>query len=65
MALLLIPVADALPAVHAHLEHWPDDELPSPAALAELVALTAPYVRAIPGFEHPLYWAAFQLVGAR
>ena len=46
MTLLLIPVADALPAVQAHLERWPDDELPSPAELAELVALTARYVRA-------------------
>ncbi len=44
MPLLLIPVA--LPTVQAHLERWPDDELPSPAELAELVALTAPYVRA-------------------
>ncbi len=46
MTLLLIPVADALPAVQAHLERWPDDELRSPAELAELVALTARCVRA-------------------
>ncbi len=46
MLLLLIPVADALPAVQAHLEHWPADELPSPAELAELVAPTARYVLA-------------------
>ncbi len=46
MPLLLIPVTDALPSVQEHLAHWPDDELSSPAELAELVALTAPYVRA-------------------
>ncbi|MCZ6758833.1 MAG: hypothetical protein O7D29_00445 [Gemmatimonadetes bacterium] len=32
--------------MQAHLECWPDDDLPSPAELAELVALTAGYVRA-------------------
>ncbi len=37
---LLIPVADALPAVQAHLEHGPGDDPPSPDELAELVALT-------------------------
>ncbi len=46
LLLLLIPVADALPAVQAQLERWPADELPSPAELAELVALTARYARA-------------------
>ena len=43
---LLIPVANALPAVQAHLEHWPDDGPPSPDELRELVALTVRYVRA-------------------
>ncbi len=46
MTLLLIPVADGLPAVQAHLARWPNDELPSPAELAELVVLTVRYVRA-------------------
>ncbi len=46
MPLLLIPVADALPAVQTHLERWPDHEVLIPAELAELVALTARYVRA-------------------
>ncbi len=40
MRFLLIPVADALPAVQAHMERWPGDDPPSPDELAELVALT-------------------------
>lgn len=43
---LLIPVANALPAVQAHLEHRPGDDPPSPDELAKLVALTVCYVRA-------------------
>ena len=46
MRFLLIPVADALPAVQAHFERWPDDNPPSPDELAKLVALTVCYVRA-------------------
>ena len=46
MRFLLIPVANALPAVQAHLEHRPGDDPPSPDELAELVALTVRYVRA-------------------
>ncbi len=46
MRFLLIPVADALPAVQAHFERWPDNGAPSPDELAELVALTVRYVRA-------------------
>ncbi len=45
MRFLLIPVADALPAVQAPLERWSDDDPPSPDELAELVALTVRYVR--------------------
>ncbi len=40
MRFLLIPVADALPAVQAHFERWPGDDVPSPDELRELVALT-------------------------
>ncbi len=40
MRFLLIPVADALPAVQAHLARWPGDNLPpSPEELRELVEL--------------------------
>ncbi len=46
MRFLLIPVANALPAVQAHLEHRPDDDPPGPDELVELVALTVCYVRA-------------------
>ncbi len=46
MRFLLIPVADALPAVQAHFERCPDGDPPSPDELAELVALTVRYVRA-------------------
>ncbi len=46
MRFLLIPVANALPAVHAHLKHRPGDDPPSPDELAELVALTVRYVQA-------------------
>ncbi len=48
---LLIPVANALPAVQAHLEHRPGDDPPSPDELAELVALTVRYVRALPALD--------------
>ena len=44
MGFLLIPVADALPAVQAHSEHWPDDDPPSPDELRELVELTVRYM---------------------
>ena len=43
---LLIPVANALPAVQAHFEHRLGDDPPSPDELAKLVALTVRYVRA-------------------
>ncbi len=46
MRFLLIPVANALPAVQAHSEHGPGDDPPSPDELAELVKLTVRYVRA-------------------
>ncbi len=47
MHLLLIPVANALPAVQAHLEQWSDDDAPvSAEELRELVELTVRYVRA-------------------
>ncbi len=46
MRFLVIPVADALPAVQAHFEHRPGDDPPSPDELAELVALTVRYVQA-------------------
>jgi hypothetical protein len=43
--LLLIPVADALPAVQAHFERWPDDTAPlGVEELRELVALVPRYV---------------------
>ncbi len=46
MRFLLIPVADALPAVPAHFERWPENDPPSPDELRELVELTVRYVRA-------------------
>ena len=67
MTLLLVPVADALPAVQAHLARWPADELPSPAELAELVALTARYVRAsergVVGLRGGCWWEAGEELG--
>ena len=55
-----LPVADALPAVQEHLEHWPGDDPPSPDELAELVALTVRYVRA----SQALLWYA-EAVGGK
>ena len=46
MRFLLIPVANALPAVQAHSVHLPENDPHSPDELAELVALTVRYVRA-------------------
>ena len=60
MRFLLIPVADALPAVQAHFERWPDDDPPSPDELAELVAVTLRYVRA----SEALLWYA-EVVGEK
>jgi CHAT domain-containing protein len=43
--------------------HWlEDDDAPSKA---EALRRAQKDVRATPGFEHPRFWAAFQLVGAR
>ncbi len=43
--------------------HWlEDDDAPSKA---EALRRAQEDVRATPGFEHPRFWAAFQLVGAR
>jgi hypothetical protein len=45
MRLLLIPVADALPAVQAHLARYPDDSAPpSPEEMRKLIDLTYRYV---------------------
>ncbi len=60
MRFLLIPVANALPAVQAHLEHRPGDDPPSPDELAELVAVTVRYVR---GSEMLLRYA--EVVGGK
>lgn len=46
MRLFLIPVADALSAVQAHLERWPDDDVPvSAEELRGLAELATHYVR--------------------
>ncbi len=44
MRFLLIPVADALPAVQEHLDAVPDNS-PSPEELRELASVTRRYVR--------------------
>lgn len=47
MRFLLIPVADALPAVEAHLARWPtDDQWPSSEELRELIRVTVGFVAA-------------------
>ncbi len=43
--------------------HWLDD--PDHPGKAEALRRAQEEVRKTPGFEHPRYWAAFQLVGAR
>jgi CHAT domain-containing protein len=43
--------------------HWLDD--PDHPTKAEALRRAQEEVRRTPGFEHPRYWAAFQLVGAR
>jgi CHAT domain-containing protein len=43
--------------------HWLDD--PRRPAKAEALRLAQEDVRATPGYQHPRFWAAFQLVGAR
>ena len=43
--------------------HWLDD--PDSPTKAQALQRAAADVRATDGFEHPRYWAAFQLVGAR
>lgn len=41
----LIPVADALPAIQAHLKQYPDDSMPpGPEELRKLVELTCRFV---------------------
>jgi CHAT domain-containing protein len=42
--------------------HWLGDHRPSKAAALRLAQND---VRAMPGYQHPRFWAAFQLVGAR
>lgn len=46
----------------AFYTHWLDD--PDHPTKAEALRRAQLDVRSMPGFEHPLYWAAFQLVGA-
>ena len=46
MRFLLIPVADALPGVQAHLDAGPDDASLSAQELRELLEVTSRYVRA-------------------
>ncbi len=41
MNLLLIPVADGLPAIREHFRRYPDDEAISPEELRELCVLAA------------------------
>ena len=43
--------------------HWLDD--PRHPTKAEALRLAQEDVRATPGYQHPRFWAAFQLVGAR
>jgi CHAT domain-containing protein len=43
--------------------HWLEDE--DAPSKAEALRRAQEDVRATPGFEHPRFWAAFQLVGAR
>ena len=44
-------------------QHWLHDA--DHPAKAEALRRAQNEVRATPGFEHPRFWAAFQLVGAR
>jgi CHAT domain-containing protein len=43
--------------------HWTEDR--DQPSKAEALRRAQAEVRAMPGFEHPRFWAAFQLVGAR
>jgi CHAT domain-containing protein len=43
--------------------HWLDDR--QQVSKAEALRLAQEDVRATPGYQHPRFWAAFQLVGAR
>jgi CHAT domain-containing protein len=43
--------------------HWLDDR--NRPSKAEALRLAQEDVRATPGYQHPRFWAAFQLVGAR
>ena len=45
MNLLLIPVADGLPAIREHFERYPNDEAVSAEELRELCVLAVRYVR--------------------
>ncbi len=45
MNLLLIPVADGLPAIREHFRRYPDDEAVSAEELRELCVLAVRYVR--------------------
>ena len=51
MPLLLIPVADALPALREHFQHYPDDDGPQSREqvreMAELAAKFVPVSRAL------------------
>ena len=44
-------------------QHWLND--PDQPSKAEALRRAQETVRKTPGFEHPRFWAAFQLVGAR